>query len=126
MFRKFSSKFICKISHDLLTMRLRSVICLLTAVSGVSSLFAESLSHVEDQATEALRRGKYDEAIGLYTKLISHYPKSAAAYYDRGVCYLEKYSCDRAIADFSEAIRLEPSNLKYHCKLATAYAEKGF
>jgi lipoprotein NlpI len=45
----------------------------------------------------------------------------ATAYYNRGLAYLEKDDPDRALADFNEAIRLNPKN-DYYVVRCEAYA----
>ena len=61
----------------------------------------------------AVERGEYEKAIGLYdaalrTKLGAQ--KEAIARYGRGVAYQGKGDADRALADYAEAIRLNPGN----------------
>ncbi len=52
------------------------------------------------------------------TEAIRLDPKSAPAYYNRGVSYWHAGNRDRATADFNEAIRLDP-------KLGVAYYGRG-
>lgn len=51
-------------------------------------------------------------------------PKSAAEFNSRGVGYQSKGRVSKAIADFTEAIRLEPKVAVYHRNRAIAYANK--
>ena len=46
--------------------------------------------------------------MGLFSKLFGSQPDSAEAFIQRGLGYLEKGQYDKAVADFNEAIRLEP------------------
>src|SRR5262249_9799879 len=61
----------------------------------------------------------HDEAIRLD-------PKFADAFYNRGNAYENKGDHDRAIANYSEAIRLNPTNLAAALgNRANSYAKKG-
>jgi len=112
-----------------MSLRLIVVLGVVGTCVSASSLLAANLSPEDRQAVDALKHGKYDEAIGIYTKLIEHYPKSGAAYYDRGFCYLHKEAYDRAIADLTKAVQLAPATPKYQSTLAlanaAAYYDKG-
>ena len=52
-------------------------------------------------------------------------PKYAEAYYLRGVAYRNKGDLDRAIADYSEAIRLDPKLAAAYNNRGNAYKDKG-
>ena len=47
------------------------------------------------------------------------------AYYNRGVAYSDKGDTDRAIADFTEAIRLDPKYANAYVNRGVAYGDKG-
>lgn len=51
-------------------------------------------------------RGKYDEAIAIYTKGIQQHPTDARMYRHRGHRYLTTRCADKAIADFTKATEL--------------------
>src|SRR5882672_1791471 len=56
--------------------------------------------------------GKYDQAIQEFTAIINRYPglsATAPCYNSRGQSYQGKGDLDRALADFDEAIRLQPN-----------------
>lgn len=66
----------------------------------------------------------YDLAIADYTKLIeSKYRNIDAAYYNRGVAYYEKGEPAKAMADFDQAIQLNPDSKAYNAR-GTIYAEQ--
>ena len=48
-----------------------------------------------------------------------------ATYALRGLSYLRKGNLDNAIADLSEAIRLDPNNASVYCDRSHAYERKG-
>ena len=50
-----------------------------------------------------------DQLIDEYTEAIRINPADPGAYNTRGMSYAEKGDYDRAIADFTEAIRLDPN-----------------
>jgi len=52
-------------------------------------------------------------------------PRLAKAYDSRGIAYAKKADYDRAIADFSAAIRLDPNNAGYYSNRGNAYNDKG-
>jgi tetratricopeptide (TPR) repeat protein len=53
------------------------------------------------------RTGRYDLATVNLTAALG-YQEDAQVYLSRGLAYLEKKEHDRAVADFNEAIRLDP------------------
>ena len=69
-----------------------------------------------------LKEGKFDEAIGEYTKAIELFVDNedkAEAYNNRGVAKGKKGDYDGAIADYTKAIELKPD-------YATAYHNRGY
>lgn len=63
---------------------------------------------------EAMSKGDYELAIACFNAYIRDNPNDARAYHSRGAAYNAKKEHDKAIKDYSEAIRLDP-------KLAAAY-----
>lgn len=49
----------------------------------------------------------------------------ASAYFNRGIAYKNKGDFDRAIADFTQAIQLNPKDAKPHVNRGNAYSDKG-
>ena len=49
----------------------------------------------------------------------------SAAHYNRGLAYRDKRQFDQAIADFSEAIRLDPKNARAHYQRGNIHADLG-
>src|ERR1700676_836657 len=60
-----------------------------------------------DQALAALKKGDFDRAILLADRLIKQSPQPVL-YALRGSAYARKKNYEQAIADCSEAIRLDP------------------
>ena len=53
------------------------------------------------------------------------YPNYAAAYNNRGYAYYGKQEYDKAISEFTEAIRLNPNYILAYNNRATAYGKQG-
>jgi tetratricopeptide (TPR) repeat protein len=49
----------------------------------------------------------------------------ASAYFNRGIAYKNKSDFDRAIADYTQAIQLNPRDAKPHVNRGNAYSDKG-
>jgi tetratricopeptide (TPR) repeat protein len=69
-------------------------------------------------------QGEYGKAILDFTKAIVLAP-TPEAYIGRGAAYRQKDEIDRAIADFSTAIQMDPGDGTAHYHRAAAYASKG-
>ncbi len=52
-------------------------------------------------------------------------PGSPEAFFSRGLCYFNEGDLDRAIADFTEAIRLKPDMAVAYFNRGHAYKENG-
>jgi tetratricopeptide (TPR) repeat protein len=93
-------------------------------------------------------KGDYDKAIGDYTEALRLNPKYAKVYKDRGHSYLDRSRVfllqlrnrgrmrgavahennsdyDKAIADYTEAIRLDPKDTETYCYRGLAFEQKG-
>lgn len=93
-------------------------------VSGVLFAFVvptwaeETADDLIRQAREALKNRKADEALALADRAVAADPKSAPAYYVRGLAHEALDKHDGAVADFGKAIALDP-------KAADAYQHRG-
>jgi tetratricopeptide (TPR) repeat protein len=76
------------------------------------------------EGDNAYYAGNYDAAIAKYTEVIEQNPKHARAYTDRALAYKEKKDFKRALADFNEALRLQPEGYVYYDRGVT-YEEMG-
>jgi tetratricopeptide (TPR) repeat protein len=88
---------------------------LLISLSSNSQTFQESLKC----GKEAIEAKKPKEAINYLNKAIQSNPKSAEAYYYRGLAHKSLNKKEDAISDFSEAITLDP-------KYVDAYTQRGY
>ncbi|MGO8785768.1 MAG: tetratricopeptide repeat protein, partial [Terriglobia bacterium] len=64
---------------------------------------------------------KHGDELGAAPTYFYH----AEAYYGRGFVYAERGDSDKAIADFTEAIRLNPQDTKGFIARGNSYARKG-
>jgi tetratricopeptide (TPR) repeat protein len=103
-----------------LSLRLYSCAALLTSVTLLGA-FAPAFGASQKDHDDCIKDSG-DQAIAGCTSIINDgsesVPNRFAAYSNRGVKWVAKGDIDRAIADFSEAIRLEP-------KLGVAYRNRG-
>lgn len=66
-----------------------------------------------EKASNAYKKGNYNEAIKYYSLYIQKYPNDPHAYMNRGVVKFELEDYGGAIQDYSKAIELNPNNV-YH------------
>jgi serine/threonine protein kinase len=95
----------------------------------------EKPQNVEDlsaQLVVAIYLSDWDEVIALGERILRLDPrheatltKTAAAYKSRGVAFLVKGEYDRAIADLTRSVKLDPSRADYFAELASAFHNKG-
>ena len=102
-------------------MRISMMLAPIAAVLAVAGSVLASPAIADDAAT--CNKASGDDAIAACTRVIQNRGTSAEgraiAYYNRGIEYRAKGDDpDRAIADYSEAIRLDP-------KFANAYINRG-
>ena len=57
-----------------------------------------------------VRREKCREALAQLTQAIRREPDDATAYFYRGLAWFAAQECDKAIADYDEALRLDPGS----------------
>jgi tetratricopeptide (TPR) repeat protein len=57
---------------------------------------------------QAMRRGKFDRAVGEFNQLVRLRPNDPRGYAGRGTCHEALGELDQAVADYTEAIRLQP------------------
>lgn len=70
-------------------------------------------------------KGRYSQAVKIYTRAIEMDPASGEAYCKRGLAYSLKRKHDLAIADHTEAIRLYPKHAGFYNARGLSYFEKG-
>ena len=80
-------------------------------------------------AKEAMKRKDYDTAIQIYTTELADHSLSqnrrSIAHNNRGSAYSHKDLYDQALADFTEALRLNPAFPEAHYNRGNDYAKKG-
>ncbi len=70
-------------------------------------------------------KGKYDEAISDYTKVLEIDPREVRAYVNRGATYGRKGQYDQAISDFTKALEINPGDALAYPNRGLAYYSKG-
>jgi lipoprotein NlpI len=106
---------------------------ILTVAVGLAALFAASGPVLRWQAiaddVDACRRASSEEAIAACTRAIDsgrwHGAGLARAHNSRGTAYYSKGDYDHAIADYNEAIRLDPKYPFAYNNLANSYRANG-
>ncbi|MBO4282919.1 MAG: tetratricopeptide repeat protein [Bacteroidales bacterium] len=66
------------------------------------------------EATSFFKAGAYTQAAEVFTRVLSLKPGFARAYNDRGSCYRRMGLYEKALADYSQAIRYEPCAIFYN------------
>jgi tetratricopeptide (TPR) repeat protein len=85
----------------------------------------QSTAAMLNEATAAMLRGDYDQAIRLYDAILHDDPDNDVALLGRGFAHSETRDHDRAIVDLSRAIELQPGRTNYRVHRGYAYEAKG-
>lgn len=72
----------------------------------------ELYEKLKSQGNENVKKGAYAEAIECYTRCITMCPKEPASYTNRALCFLKLEKNVSAANDCTEAIKLDPVNVK--------------
>lgn len=80
-------------------------------------------AYAEGAKAEDQRR--YSDAVNSFSAVLRLDPTNDAAYFHRGLAYLQQGENARAIGDLSEALRLQPQNARAYVARATALANSG-
>jgi tetratricopeptide (TPR) repeat protein len=78
-----------------------------------------------EKGVGAFKEGRYQEAVDLFSAIISVAPDDAKALKNRGVALMNLGEIDSAIADFNEAIRINPELKGLYSNLGAAWHYKG-
>lgn len=89
---------------------------LATAVYGL----VPETAALEHQIVEFTRANEFDKAIAVANELVQRHPARGRAYFLRGLLHSISQLHSRALADFKEAVRLDPSNVEFRNRLLVA------
>lgn len=92
----------------------------------VQALGPEAMSQAQMQvlcvqAEDAITRGDYAAANGLYRRVLVAYPGNATAWFRLGTVHLKIDQPEWAQRDFEQALRLDPQLSKAYANLALAH-----
>ncbi len=85
---------------------------------------------LEDYALEAqglslFQRGSYDAATATYTRIIQRNPKSADAYFNRGLAHRNLGRTDQALSNYETALALDPAHRRAYLDRANILYDQG-
>jgi tetratricopeptide (TPR) repeat protein len=102
----------------------------LTPTSGLSQEQVKAQAETQamaQQAIDAMRAGRDDEAIQKFNELVAKIPTCSDCYYNLGVAYSKKQQYAEAEASFKKATELAPNSGDAYTGLANVYnAQKKF
>jgi len=78
-----------------------------------------------ERARMMLERGQLHESVQAFSTAFTKVNPSADDYYDRGVAYEQLEQLDQAVADYTEALRLEPTHAQALNNRAVVLAQLG-
>ena len=82
-------------------------------------------SDLTQQGVAFLKAQRFDEAIGVFTKVTTADPGNARAIYYRGMARYYKGDLDQAIADYTLALKNKPDLLEVYTSRGVAFFNKG-
>lgn len=77
------------------------------------------------QGNEAIKAGKFREAVEQYTKAIELDSENATFYANRAIAYTKMGQYDKAVSDAEDAIGVDPRHMKAYSIGGTALLLKG-
>ena len=90
------------------------------------ALYEELEDHALDtQALRLFHKGSYDRAIAVYTRLIRRTPKSADAYFNRGLAHKNLGQTEQALSNYEIAIALDPAHRRAYLDRANILYDRG-
>ncbi|KAF7668390.1 hypothetical protein LDENG_00017850 [Lucifuga dentata] len=76
---------------------------------------------LKHDGNELVRRGRFHEALEMYSECLTIKPNECALYTNRAICFLKLSRFQEAKQDCDSALQLEPSNKKAFYRRALAY-----
>ncbi|GAB6146247.1 SPOR domain-containing protein [Desulfocicer niacini] len=98
-----------------------SLICFMLLFSTCTMGYSESGSTLFDNGIAEFQKGRYQDAVFWFTKLIEKEPFNAKAYKNRGVARLSLQKYDMAIEDLNSALNLDPELEGVRSNLGVVY-----
>jgi tetratricopeptide (TPR) repeat protein len=87
--------------------------------------FAQSATAWNKQGVELASAGQYDAALAAYEKAVAFNPNSAVIHSNLSRAHRRKNRPTDAIAQLTEACRLDPDNVDYSRRLAALHVDQG-
>jgi len=94
-----------------------------TVNSGLSQ--SERVILLRRLAMTNAQQGNYSKAIDLLTTLLTHDPKSASDYNNRGLLHFQNGQPGQALRDYNQALQINPRLAKIYNNRANCYAALG-
>ncbi len=79
-----------------------------------------------DYLFDAMKPTEHNQIVSLFTQAIERDAKDAAAHYERGLLYAAVDEPQRAIADYSQAIEIDPAYVEAYVARGKAYSSERF
>src|SRR5438132_6611326 len=93
--------------------------------AGIEGVTAKDLQQQLASAEALYKQQKYDDAVTVYRAILRGAPSMAIVNLQIGAAYRSTKDYDKAIAAYSELLKVEPDNAQAQVGLAMAHLEKG-
>lgn len=101
-----------------------TIACLLLLAAIFPVHAQDEIDRLDMKAHAAFSAHDYDTAIEIWSAVIKLDPKDSTAWYNRGTAYACSKQSEKALADFTEAIRLDPADPQARASRAELYGER--